>query len=294
MAKSKKEESFTGYEVAKVSADIINNLYKSDVISFDSLGLEELGLYPNMYLELKDIGNEKHTALAKVTADNKIVHVDTPEAWGVAPRNREQVFALDALLDESIPVVALTGTAGTGKTLLTLAAALELVQEKCYRKVILTRPMSEVGKYRLGALPGDASEKFGPYLENYMTNLEYFSGSKRGALDLMEQSRFEIVPLQLMRGASFSECLVIADEMQVVGYNEMLTIGTRIGDNSKLVIMGDLNQRDDNIAKEKTGIYKFINDKITKESSLVASIKLTVCERSPTARLFARVFEDST
>jgi PhoH-like ATPase len=282
-------DKFTGWRQFSVDSSIINDVYSKDVVDiWDG----RLGLYPNMYVELKDLANEKHTALAKVTADNQLRHVDTPEAWGVTPRNREQVFALDALMDESIPVVVLTGTAGTGKTLLTLAAALELVEQKCYKKVILTRPMSEVGKYKLGALPGDASEKFGPYLSNYMTNLEYFSGNKWGAQDLMDQSRFEIIPLQLLRGASFNECLVIADEMQVVGYNEMLTVGTRIGDSSKLVVMGDLNQRDENIAREKTGIYKFINDKTTKESPLVAAIELTVCERSATARLFATVFEE--
>lgn len=285
-------DKFTGYRQFTVDLELINELHAKKVVDIWD---KRLGLSPNMYLELKDITNEKHTALAKVTADEKIKKLEKVEASGIRPRNREQVFALDALMDDKITVVTLTGTAGTGKTILALAAALEKIGQHKYKKVIITRPMSEVGKYKLGALPGDVSEKFGPYLSNYMTNLESFAGgSKWGVEDLLEQSNFEIVPLQLMRGASFNNCLVIADEMQVCNHMEILTVGTRIGENSKLILMGDLNQRDENIAKEKTGIYKFINDKNARESSLVATIELVQCERSETARLFAKIFEEGT
>jgi predicted ribonuclease YlaK len=108
----------------------------------------------------------------------------------------------------------------------------------------------------------------------------------------MKQYKFEIVPLQLLRGASFNKCLVIADEMQVCDHMEILTVGTRIGEGSKLVIMGDLNQRDENIAKEKTGIYKLFNDQVAKKSPLLAAIELQRCERSATAMLFSEIFEE--
>jgi phosphate starvation-inducible protein PhoH len=181
----------------------------------------------------------------------------------------------------------------THNTMLALAMALKKVQDGTYQKVILTRPMSEVGKYKLGALPGDVSEKFSPYLLNYLTNLEQFAGNRHFVQDLLAQSKFEIVPLQLVRGASFNQCLVIADEMQVCNHMEILTIGSRIGEGSKIVLMGDLNQRDENIAKDKTGIYKMMNNQKVKESPLVAGIELQRCERSPTARLFAEVFEET-
>jgi len=127
---------------------------------------------------------------------------------------------------------------------------------------------------------------------NYMTNLEQFVGGRGNVSFLVEQMKIEAVPLQLFRGASFNKTLVLADEMQVCNHMEILTVGTGIGDGSKLIIMGDLNQRDENIAKEKTGLHKLMNDKKIKESGLVAAICLQKCERSATARLFAEVFEE--
>ena len=283
-------ERFTGFRDLEVSAEVINSLYEEKTIE---LWDKRIAVYPNLYLELKDVANEKHTGLARVMKDGRITLVKTSYASELKPRNREQVFALDALLNDNISVVVLTGCCGSGKTLLALAAAMEKLDKGTYDKIILTRPMSEVGKYKLGALPGDANEKFGPYLLNYMTNLEYFAGSKWGAKELLAQGQFEIIPIQLMRGASFNNCFIIADEVQVLGHTEILTIGTRVGENSKIVVLGDLSQRDENITKEKTGIYKLVNDKRMRESPLAAAIELQVNERSETARLFSQVFEDS-
>lgn len=137
-----------------------------------------------------------------------------------------------------------------------------------------------------------AEEKFSPYLVNYVTNIEQLMGSgKRSFDDLLEQGRFEIIPIQLFRGASFNRSLVIVDEAQVIDQHEMLTIGTRIGEGSKIVILGDLQQRDEKIAKDKTGIYKLMNDTIFKESPLVAVVELIKSERSAVSELFAKAFE---
>jgi PhoH-like ATPase len=279
---------YTGYRTCEVSSEIITKIHKDFKIPIFN---KRYTFYPNMYLELRS--SIKTTALGKVSLDGtQIEKISTRTVSGITPRNKEQTFALDALWRDNIPVVALTGSSGTGKTLLALAIALQKMQNKSYRKVILTRPMSEVGRYKLGALPGDEKDKFSPYLLNYMTNLEQFIDNRRLVGDLIAQNRFEIVPIQLFRGASFNNCLVIADEVQVLNCMEILTIGTRIGENSKLVIMGDLNQRDERIAKDKTGIYKLMNDKQIKESPLVSAIELQQCERSETARLFAKVFEE--
>jgi PhoH-like ATPase len=283
-------ELYTGFKQFEVATEIIDSVYKGKIECWD----KKIALYPNMYLELIDQINPKHTALARVDESLKIESVKSTRASGISPRNREQVFALNALMDDSITVVVLTGLAGSGKTILALAAAMEKMNHGTYTKIILTRPMSEVGKYKLGSLPGDVSDKFGPYLQNYTTNLEQFVGGRKSVPDLLEQGNFEIIPIQLMRGASFNHCLVIVDECQVCNHMEILTLGTRIGEGSKIVLMGDLNQRDDTITKEKTGIYKMMNDKKIKESPLVAAIELQVCERSPTAKLFAEVFEDKT
>jgi len=281
---------YTGFRIYQVDDVLVEDIHRDNkILVWD----KRYTFYPNMYVELRSSTTEKYTALGRVDpTGTRIEKIFSREISGITPRNREQVFALDALMDDDIPIVALTGTAGTGKTILTLAAAIHKLDERRYKKIILTKPMSEVTRYKLGALPGDVSEKFGPYLTNYTTNLERFVGNKRAVWDLLEQHRFEIIPLQLFRGASFNESLVIADECQVLNQSEVLTIGTRIGENSKLVIMGDLNQRDEKIAKDKTGIYKLVEDKRMKESPLVATIQLIRCERSEAARLFAEVFEE--
>jgi PhoH-like ATPase len=283
-------KTFTGYRTFKVNAAIINELYKKKEIAIWD---KRHTYYPNLYLILENESNEKHTALAKVSAECQSVSLVTEKnAFKIFPRNREQIFALDALLDPTVSVVALTGPAGTGKSILALAAALQQIEKKHYDKIILTRPMSEVGRYKLGSLPGDAAAKFEPYLLNYTTNLEQLVGGKHILESLSIHYKVETVPLQLIRGASFNRCLVLADEIQVCTPGEILTIGTRIGENSKLVLMGDLDQRDEKIAKDKTGVYKFINSPLAKQSAIVSTIELIKCERSETARLFAEVFKE--
>lgn len=277
-----------GFQTLEVPLQVIEDLRFNGEIQLQNT---EITLYPNLYLELKATENTKETILARVTADGWIKILSNLNKTSISPKNREQAFALDALLNDEITVVILTGPAGTGKTILTLAVALDKTTNRKYKRTIITRPMSQVGKYQLGALPGDADEKFGPYLQNYTTNLEQLVGHKRISSEHINMMRLEMMPLQLFRGASFNNCMVIADEMQVCGHQEILTIGTRIGENSKLVIMGDLDQRDDNIAANKTGIYKLLHSKYIRESPLVASIELIKSERSPTARLFAKVFK---
>jgi PhoH-like ATPase len=141
-------------------------------------------------------------------------------------------------------------------------------------------------------LPGDVDEKFRPYLQNYLCNLEFMLGGKPDAIeDLVQQYRIEFIPIQLIRGASWHDAFVIADEVQPLDYHEMVTLGTRVAEGSKLVIMGDLGQRDEKIEIEDTGIYKFVNSTGAKKSSIVASLELIKSERSAVSQLFADVFE---
>lgn len=276
----------TGFRTLSVTGDIVDTIHRDKEID---LWDKRIAVYPNLYLELVDLTNEQHTALAKVTKTGTVRKLGQSKAYDLRPRNKEQHFALDALMDPNIPIVGLTGRAGTGKTIVCLAASLQQKQDGLYKKILLTRPMSEVGRYKLGALPGDVSEKFGPYLANYTTNLEHFVGEN--VRDLIEQTGITIVPIQLVRGASFKDTFVIADEMQVCDHGEILTVGTRVAEGSKIVIMGDLNQRDEKIARDKTGIYKLFNDPMAKQSPLVATIELQKCERSETAKFFADLFE---
>ena len=176
----------------------------------------------------------------------------------------------------------------THNTILSLASAISKVSAGVYKKIILTKPSSEVGRRGLGYLPGTAEEKFLPFLINFVSNFEVLFNSQRklSVEDIFSKYNMEIVPLQLMRGASFNNSFVLADEVQVCNAHEMLTLGTRLSEGSKLVIMGDLNQRDENIAKEQTGLHKFINNHLTKMSTFTASVHMRKSERGDVSELF--------
>ena len=282
-------EAYTGVKVLEVEQSVINSLYESKVFP---MWEEILDLPENAYVVCKDIAGQSSSALAKVERGDLVLLDVNISCQNLYPRNKEQRMAMDALLDDDIKVVTLTGRAGTGKTLLTLAAAIDAMDREKYKRIILTRPMSWVGKHGLGALPGDVDEKFRPYLQNYLCNLEFMLGGNPNAvIDLVHQYRIEFIPIQLIRGASWHDAFIIADEVQTLDYHEMVTLGTRVAEGSKLVIMGDLGQRDEKIEKEKTGIYKFVNSKGAQKSPFVASLELIKSERSPVSQLFADVFE---
>lgn len=274
--------AFTGVKVIGVSSEKINALYKSKTIELDK---DE---YPNLFIVFKA---ENQSALTRVSADGKsgILISDKLSASGIKPKNKEQTMALDMLLDDKVPVNILTGRAGSGKTILSLAVALSKIEAGKYKKLILTRPMSQVGQYNLGMLPGMVDEKFLPYLGNFQSNLSQLGG--KDLEHLMEIYDIDCMPIQLMRGCSFKDTFVICDEVQVLDSMEILTIGTRVGENSKILFLGDLNQRDSNIAKTNTGLYKLMNAPKAKESALIAAIDLIKCERSAVSALFGEIFE---
>lgn len=288
-------EAYTGVRVLEVKQELIAQLYQARYIpvTFD----KRYSFSQNEFVVLKDIteGPTKCESVITRCVGDRLIQVKERyklKASNVEPRNKEQHMALDALLDDTIKVTVLTGRTGSGKTLLTLASALQKMDDNVYNKIILTRPMSWVGKHGLGALPGDENDKFKPYLQNYMCNIEHLLHGQRNSIEhLIHHYRMEFVPIQLIRGASWANAFIIADEVQVLDAEEMVTLGTRVGENSKIAILGDLNQRDEKIAKEKTGLYKFSNHIKSRESPLVASIELQKCVRSPVAELFATVFD---
>lgn len=281
-------DMYSGVKVHTVCAKLVNELYDVGKVEI----WDNRYRWPeNLYLVIKDETGGQQSALARVRGD-KICLLREVTASGVKPRNKEQIMALDSLLDDSVKVAVLTGKAGTGKTYLALAAAIQKIQDSKYGKVVLTKAPGQVGKKDFGILPGEVMEKFGPYLGNYMTNLSYMmGGDDRKVQDVINQSRFEFIPLQFIRGISWANTFVIADEVQNLNNHEMVTLGTRIGEGSKLVIMGDLAQRDEKIARDKTGIHKFVNHPLAQGSKFVSSIELLKCERGIVSSLFADVFE---
>lgn len=294
------DSSYTGVRVIEVNKSIIDDFYSRggeiDISIFD--GRMRLNKHQNMYVVLKDeIPKDQGgvaSALTRVEG-NKLVKLNVNKKTlvsSIRPRNKEQEFAFDALLNDDIKVVALTGKAGVGKTILAISAALYLIEEGKYDRIILTRNMSQVGKNGIGYLPGDVLDKTLPFNQGYLCNFERLYGDSMKSQSTIEQLPVEFIPLQLIRGASWAKSIVILDEAQNTTHHEVLTFGTRIGEDSKAILLGDLQQRDVNLSKEATGIHKLINSPIMKESPISASIELLKCERGETAAMFAKVFEE--
>lgn len=180
---------------------------------------------------------------------DKLVFVRTKEAYGIRPRNDEQVFAMDALMNRKIELVSLTGGAGTGKTLLALAAALE--QEQEYDQIVISRPTVVLGNQDIGFLPGDQKTKMGPFLQPLMDNLNVikaqFKPTSREAQrieSMLTQEKLIIEPLAYIRGRSLGKCYFIIDEAQNLTPHEIKTIITRAGEGTKMVFTGDIFQID--------------------------------------------------
>ena len=205
---------------------------------------------------------------------------------------------LNTLMDDSISCQIVTGKAGSGKTLCTIAAAFQRVFEddsSTYDKIILTRPMDPVGRTGLGALPGNADEKFTPYLINFFSNFSFLFG--KNGMDylqsMVEKGQIQCIPLQLIGGASFSSSFIIADEIQSLNEDEMYALGTRAGEGSKIVLMGDYRQRyGKKLDVRRTGLYKLMDSPIMKASPFTSAIELIKQERSPVAGLFTAIFDE--
>lgn len=205
---------------------------------------------PNQMFKFRWESGEDGCACARYDADkDRIVLVKTHQAYGIRPRNDEQTMALDALLNPKIDLVALTGGAGTGKTLLALAAALE--QEKDYEQIVLSRPAVILGNQDLGFLPGDQKAKMGPFLQPLMDNLNViksqFRPNSRESIRLdsmLTQEKLIIEPLAYIRGRSLGKCYFIIDEAQNLTPHEIKTIITRAGEGTKMVFTGDIFQID--------------------------------------------------
>jgi PhoH-like ATPase len=282
-------DSYTGVKVLEVEKDIIDAVYKDGEIEIWD---KRLALYENMYVVLKDSFGSSSSALCRVKGGKLVVLPKDLMASGISPKNKEQRMALDALLDDNVKVVALTGRAGTGKSLLAIAAALEKKEKKIYDRIILTKPQSQVTKYELGILPGTLEEKINPFFESFICSFEFIFGpSGRRVESALEHYNVVLTPMQLIRGMSWHNSIIIADEVQVLTYHDMVSLGTRVAEGSKLILLGDLAQRDEKIAKDKTGLFKFVNSDLAKNSKIVSSIELIKSERSEVAELFADVFE---
>lgn len=221
--------------------------------------------------------------------EKKLERVEKQYIYGIKPKNAEQTFAINALLNPHIKLITLQGVAGTGKTLLALASALE--QHKKYHQIILARPIVPLSNRDIGFLPGDAQEKINPYMQPLMDNMKFiknqFSQNERkykGIEDMEKNGKIVIAPLAYIRGRSLSDVFFIVDEAQNLTPHEVKTIITRAGENTKIVFTGDVNQIDTPYLDEQSNGLSYLIDRL-KGHELFAHITLEKGERSELANV---------
>jgi PhoH-like ATPase len=274
---------WTGIEEINVSHSVIDDLYASDFADHESA--HQLPVHTGIVLH-----SEKGSALARTTADKrlKLVRGDR-QAFGLHGRSAEQRIALDLLLDESIGIVSLGGRAGTGKSALALCAGLEAVMEKrVHKKVVIFRPLYPVGGQELGYLPGSEGEKMSPWAQAVFDTL--------GALvsqpvidEIIDRGLIEVLPLTHIRGRSLHDSFVIVDEAQSLERGVLLTVLSRIGQASRVILTHDVAQRDNLRVGRHDGVVAVVET--LKGHELFAHVTLTRSERSPIAALVTELLE---
>lgn len=257
--------------------------------------LAESGVLPaNVSVMLR--GPNERTGLGRYDGQKKVVRaLLTPREGvvGIRPRNREQSFALDLLLDDNIRLVTLMGMAGTGKTLLALAAGLQrVVEDGAYSRLLVSRPVMPLGR-DIGFLPGDVDEKLGPWMQPLYDNLEYLlvggGGRRRGMRgfeELLDSGQLQVEPLTYIRGRSLPQQFVIVDEAQNLTPHEVKTVITRCGEGTKIILTGDPYQIDNPYVDASSNGLSVSSERL-KGEPLVGHILLTKGERSPLSNLAA-------
>jgi len=261
------------------------------------LPLPERVLSPQEYVLLKDRDNQDHTALGRYDAGAKLVMALQKMGmgvWGIRPRNKEQHFALDLLLQDDVKLVTLVGKAGTGKTLLAIAAGLQkVVEERRYQKMLVSRPIFPLGR-DVGFLPGDIEQKLNPWMQPIYDNLEFLmgvtksDGKERGYREFLEMGSVEVEPLTYIRGRSIPNQFMIVDEAQNLTPHEVKTIITRVGDNTKIILTGDPYQIDNPYVDSSNNGLTTVVQRF-RENHLSGHITLLKGERSELAEVAANL-----
>jgi PhoH-like ATPase len=275
---------WTGMTELEVPSDAVDTLFNDGVI--DLVEARDLPCHTGVRLLAG-----RQSALGRVTPDKQIQLVrGEREAFGLHGRSAEQRVALDLLLDESIGIVSLGGKAGTGKSALALTAGLEAVLERrSHRKVVVFRPLYAVGGQELGYLPGSESEKMGPWGQAVFDTLEGLA-SPEVMEEVIARGMLEVLPLTHIRGRSLHDSFVIVDEAQSLERNVLLTVLSRLGSGSRVVLTHDVAQRDNLRVGRHDGVAAVIEK--LKGHPLFAHITLTRSERSPIAALVTEMLEE--
>ena len=284
------DELYGGSIEVLIEPDQIDEFYNSKTIAL------EQDFFPNQAITLKDATKPDHTALAMVSGPDQHIRplYRLPDSGisRIRPRNREQMFALDLLLNDDIALVTLVGKAGTGKTLLAIAAGLHKVaDERRYSRLLISRPVVPMGK-DLGFLPGDINEKLNPWMQPLYDNFDLILGTdnpvgkpshwRHGHEELLERGLLQVEPLTYIRGRSIPQQFLIVDEAQNLTPHEVKTILTRAGDGTKIVLTGDVDQIDNPYVDAASNGLTYVVERF-KSASLGGHMTLIKGERSKLA-----------
>jgi PhoH-like ATPase len=278
------QSGWTGMAEVDVSGDVVDALYAEEVLDLDAA--RDLPCHTGLVLL-----SERGSALGRVTPDKQVRLVrGDREAFGVHGRSAEQRVALDLLLDSEVGIVSLGGRAGTGKSALALCAGLEAVMERRqHRKVMVFRPLYAVGGQELGYLPGSEAEKMSPWGQAVFDTLGAVV-SPHVIDEVVHRDMLEVLPLTHIRGRSLHDAFVIVDEAQSLERGVLLTVLSRVGQNSRVVLTHDVAQRDNLRVGRHDGVAAVIE--ALKGHPLFAHVTLTRSERSPIAALVTEMLED--
>ncbi|MEH7334891.1 PhoH family protein [Neobacillus drentensis] len=281
---------YTGFYEVFIAIELLGRFYEKGELILSEIANHPF--YPNQFLIMKDSNGSSASAIGMVDNTSKKVKklvLNQEHVWGIHPRNVQQTMAIELLLRKDVPLVTLIGKAGTGKTLLALAAGLMQTEDfREYKKLLVARPIVPVGK-DLGFLPGEKQEKLRPWMQPIYDNLEYlFNTKKPGELDaiLAGMGSIEVEALTYIRGRSLPKQFIIIDEAQNLTKHEVKTILTRVGEGSKIVLMGDPEQIDHPYLDAYNNGLTYVVERF-KDQVISGHVKLLKGERSGLARLAA-------
>ena len=306
---------FEGYVELKVDGALIDELYEErqlQVSRLEAFGLaEQLGqsggvseLSPNQFLVLHDAADDSHTGLARLLADTgHLIPVTGPRkpVFGIMARNLQQTMALDLLLDDEIKLVTLIGPAGTGKTLLALAAGLQkVIKEERFDKLLTARPIMPLGR-DIGYLPGDKDEKMAMWMQPVFDNIAYLLSTRGSHLNdaesrtaeqrldsLMATGQVVLEPITYIRGRSIPLQFIVVDEAQNLSPHEVRTIVSRVGEGTKIILCGDIGQIDSPYLDSSSNGLTHVIDRM-RHHRIAGHVSLSKTERSELARISAEI-----
>lgn len=285
------DELYSGVISADVDRDLVDQLAKRELVDADALGVE---LYAHAGVVLRERNRPRHTALGRFDPESGTIvplRVGREGVWRVRPRNLEQYFALDMLLSPDIHLLTLVGKAGTGKTLLAIAAGLQsVVQDGAYSRMLVSRPIFPMGR-DVGYLPGTVEEKLNPWMQPIFDNLEYIfsSGRGRGRMsdhrnyeELVESGVIQVEPLTYIRGRSLPNQFLVVDEAQNLTPHQVKTVITRCGADTKIILTGDPYQIDNPYVDSASNGLTVVAQRFQNEN-IGAHVTLSKGERSELA-----------